>query len=75
MIYKFCWSADYGDERWGEEEHGEVELERLQEFYRHLKTIRNSGQLYSKEEYNTVIEICESALKNNNQLFLIADYF
>ena len=74
IIYRYCWSDDYGNEVWGDEWTGEVEVERLEEFYLHLQSIVLPENSNMQEEYNAILEICESAVKNSNRLFFIADY-
>jgi len=74
VIYKYCWSHDYGNEVWGDYWNGEVEVDRLEEFYGHLKSIILTEDANAQKEYDAILEICESALKNKNRLFFIADY-
>jgi hypothetical protein len=74
IIYKYCWSNEYGDEVWGDDWNGEVEVDRLEEFYGHLKAIILPENLNAQREYNAILEICESTIKNKNRLFFIAHY-
>ncbi|RQO69406.1 hypothetical protein DBR43_15080 [Pedobacter sp. KBW06] len=74
VIYKYCWSNEHDDDVWGNEDDGEVEFDRVEEFYGHLKSITLPEDSYGKEEYHAILEICESAIKNKNKLFFMADY-
>ncbi|MEO6977751.1 MAG: hypothetical protein ABI113_05200, partial [Mucilaginibacter sp.] len=74
VIYKYCWSYDYGNDVWGDYWNGEVEVDRLEEFYGHMKSIILTEDANAQKEYDAILEICESALKNKNRLFFIADY-
>lgn len=74
VIYKYCWSYEYGDEVWGNDWDGEAEVDRIEEFYSHLKSIILTEDFNAQKEYDAILEICESAIKNKNKLFFIADY-
>lgn len=74
VVYKFNWSDDYGDHTWGDDRYGEVEVDRLQEFYGHLKTIIITEDCNCQKEYDAILEICQSAIKSGNRLFFLADY-
>jgi hypothetical protein len=74
IIYKYRWSADYEFDTWGDEFNGEVQVDRLEEFYDHMKSLVIAEELNAQKEYNAILEICESAIKNKNKLFFIADY-
>jgi hypothetical protein len=74
IIYKYRWSDDYGDDVWGDDWNGEVEIDRLEEFYGHIKSINLPEDLNAQQEYSAILEICESAINNKNKLFFIADY-
>lgn len=72
VIRKFIWSRDYSmEDRWAEDE--EAECERLFEFYNHLKELSLDIHPDYKNEYQAILEICDSALKNGNKLFIQAD--
>jgi len=74
IIYKFCWSDEYELDVWGDHWEGEVEIDRLEEFYGHIKSINLTQGINAIKEYNAILEICESTIKNKNKLFFIADY-
>ncbi|WP_143166704.1 hypothetical protein [Pedobacter caeni] len=73
-IHKYHSSNQYDEDTWGDENNGEVEIDRLEEFYGHMKSIVLPESLGAQEVYNAIIEICESAIKNKNKLYFIADY-
>jgi hypothetical protein len=74
IVYRYCWSNLYGEETWGNDWAGEVEVDRLEEFYGHLKSIILPEDLNTEKELAAMIRICESAIQNKNKLFFIADY-
>ena len=74
IIYKYRWSYENEEDIWGDHWNGEVEVDRLEEFYGHMKSIILPEGLNAQKEYNAILEICESAIKNKNRLFFIADY-
>jgi hypothetical protein len=75
ILYKYCWSSLYGKETWGDYTEGEVEVDRLEEFYGHLKSITLRDELNVEKEFAAILEICESAIQHTNKLFFVADYF
>jgi hypothetical protein len=74
IIYKYCWSNDYGKDVWGDHWNGEMEVDRLEKFYVHIKSIVITEDFNAQKEYNAILEICESAIKNKNKLFSVANY-
>lgn len=79
VIFQYNHALDYELDGWGEDTIGEVELERLDEFLGHLKSIHiSTGQpndASNPKAYAAIIELCESALANGNRVFFEADYF
>lgn len=76
FVYRFCWHWVQHSEYLGNDEQGEVEINRLPEFYDYLLSIRHSPEIQAMvpEEMEAILEICESAITNGTKLILIADY-
>ena len=74
LIYKY-FNRDYigGEENWAVD--SEVKIERLDEFLNHLKNIDESFEPVQivKNEYETLIAFISKVIKNNNQLFFMAE--
>ncbi|UFH31104.1 hypothetical protein LNP04_14120 [Chryseobacterium sp. C-71] len=71
-IYKYNYSRDFKENAWAS---GKEELiVDIEDFYFYLKSNKSNvdENLFGKE-YNEVIKICESVIKNENSLYLIAD--
>lgn len=51
-------------------ENDEWECTRVEEFYNQLTDIQNNIEEVYQEAYNGLKEICESALENNNSLYI-----
>jgi hypothetical protein len=72
VIYKYCWTREYEWESWAEDK--EEECERLVEFYEQIKMLKTEVPEISIKEYDAIIEICESTIRNGNKLFLMTAY-
>jgi hypothetical protein len=70
LLVEFIRKGDLGDYT-----EGEVEVDRLEEFYGHLKSITLRDELNVEKEFAAILEICESAIQHTNKLFFVADYF
>lgn len=71
-IYKYKYSRDFKENAWAS---GNEELiVDIEDFYCYLKSNKSNvdENLFGKE-YNEVIKICESVIKNETNLYLIAD--
>ncbi|WP_342644675.1 hypothetical protein [Mucilaginibacter sp. CSA2-8R] len=76
FVYRFCWHWLHHSKYLGNYIEGEVEIDRLPEFYNYLQNIRHSPEIQrmAAEEMDVILEICKLAMANGNRLFLIADY-
>ncbi len=75
FVYRFCWNQHHDLEYLGDETVGEVEIDRLEEFYEYLQSIYPLAESFEiKPEMDAILEICRSAIAHQNKLFLIADY-
>lgn len=71
-IYKYKYSRDFKENAWASR--NEELIADIEDFYCYLKGNKSNvdENLFGKE-YNEVIKICKSVIKNQTSLYLIAD--